>query len=165
MSYYHSKQYWLKFDEHIWLVDKTKILPKKKNLTRLTSANAMFPLLGLCFFSHKSKMPLFLMLVMHIVYIYKCIINSSFSSAITISSILYGLYAAKQLVFNWKSRIINKLTVKSIVNDEIVFNKWDVTFYSKLNILYIQDFDFNNIFPVKAWKCHVWTSWYRKPAV
>ncbi len=31
--------------------------------------------------------------------------------------------------------------------DEIIVNKWDATFYSKLNILNIYDFSFNKIFP------------------
>ncbi len=44
----------------------------------------------------------------------------------------------------------------STVNDDIVVNKWDTTFYSKLNILNIYDFDFDKIFPGKAWKWHVW---------
>ncbi len=35
----------------------------------------------------------------------------------------------------------------STVNDDIVVNKWDVTFYSKLNILNIYNFGFNKIFP------------------
>ncbi len=38
----------------------------------------------------------------------------------------------------------------STVNDDIVVNKWDATFYSKLNILNIYGFDFNKIFPGKA---------------
>ncbi len=33
------------------------------------------------------------------------------------------------------------------MNDDIVVNKLDATFYSKLNILNIYDFDFNKIFP------------------
>ncbi len=36
----------------------------------------------------------------------------------------------------------------STVNDDIVVNKWDATFYSKLNILNIYDFDYK-IFPGK----------------
>ncbi len=35
----------------------------------------------------------------------------------------------------------------STVNDDIVVNKRDATFYSKLNILNIYDFGFNKIFP------------------
>ncbi len=76
---------------------------------------------------------------------------------ITILSILYGLYTAKQHVFDWKSRIINKLTKDSTGNDDIVVNKWDATFDPKLNIY---DFDFNKIFPGKAWKWHVWNNNY-----
>ncbi len=34
----------------------------------------------------------------------------------------------------------------STVNDDMVVKKWDATFYSKLNILNICDFDFNKIF-------------------
>ncbi len=33
------------------------------------------------------------------------------------------------------------------MNDEIIVNKWDAIFYSKLNILNIYDFGFNKIFP------------------
>ncbi len=33
------------------------------------------------------------------------------------------------------------------MNDDIVVNKLDATFYSKLNILNIYDSDFNKIFP------------------
>ncbi len=35
----------------------------------------------------------------------------------------------------------------STVNEEIVVNKWDTSFYSKLNNLYIYNFGFNKIFP------------------
>ncbi len=33
------------------------------------------------------------------------------------------------------------------MNDDIVVNKWDATFYSKLNLLNIYNFGFNKIFP------------------
>ncbi len=64
------------------------------------------------------------------------------------SSILYGLYKKQNSMYLTENPDHQQANCKdSTVNDDIVVNKWDATFYSKVNIY---DFDFNKVFPGKA---------------
>ncbi len=59
---------------------------------------------------------------------------------------MYVLYTQQNSLYLTENPESSTSYKDSTANDDIVVNKWDATFYSKLNIY---DFDFNKIFPGK----------------